>query len=91
MTTCFNIPAENGEDILDRLPAVRDCHIDENQTQALSHEREEVGPLHQIVQTMTTWLAFLSKIASKSNTRLAAVIDCHMDENRILALSHERG
>ena len=38
-----DIPAENGVDNLDRLAAVRDCHIDENRTLALSHERGEVG------------------------------------------------
>ena len=35
--------AKNGVEIQYRLPAVRDCHIDENRTQALSHERGDVG------------------------------------------------
>ena len=34
--------AENGVEIQYRLVVVKDCHIDENQTQALSHEIENV-------------------------------------------------
>ena len=34
--------AENGVEIQYHLPEVRDCHIDENQTQAPSHEGREV-------------------------------------------------
>jgi len=42
--------------------------VDENRTQALSHEGRELEPLHPIVQTMTTWLAIMLKMALKSNT-----------------------
>ena len=40
MTTWLAFPAENGIKILYRLAVVRDCHIDENQTLALRHERD---------------------------------------------------
>ena len=34
--------AKIGVEIQYRLPAVRDCHVDENRTQALSHEWREL-------------------------------------------------
>ena len=63
-----NNSAENGVEIHYHLAAVSDCHIDENRTQALSHERGDVEAFNSIVQMMTTWLAFLPKMESKSNT-----------------------
>ena len=58
--------AENGVEIQYRLPAVRDYHINENQTQALSHEERKMEASTR--NRVMTWLAFLPKMASKSIT-----------------------
>jgi len=42
--------------------------IDENRTQALSHEGREMEASTRNHLTATTWLAILAKIASKSIT-----------------------
>jgi len=44
------------------------CHIDENRTQALSHEGREMEASARNRSTATTWLSILPKIASKSIT-----------------------
>ena len=60
--------AKNGAEIQYCLSAVMDCHIDENRTQALSHEVREMEASTSNRLTATTWLAILPKIASKSIT-----------------------
>ena len=85
-----NNSAENGVEIQYRLPAVRDCHIDENQTQALSHEEKEMETYTQSFNGVHI-VSISAENGVKIHYHLAAVSDCHIDENRTLALSHKRG
>ena len=67
---------------------MKDYHINENQTQALSHERGEVEASTRNCSNDDHMVGITAKNGVEIHYHLAAVSDCHIDENRTQALSH---
>ena len=69
---------------------MKDYHINKNQTQALSHERGEMEASTRNCSNDDHMVSITAENGVKIHYHLAAVTDCHIDENRTQALSHER-